>query len=376
MKLLHVAIAITALFTTAQAQNQAIDCSATQDLSLNPWRASGTAAPLRGSVGCVDVDVQAKRDKAAHPVFRDQDAVNIYGPMEAGFTSATPSMSCLGNNVVPGGIDTNTAEHIVDFLCGGAEIQVLDSCGGHAVPYHYHERMSCLYTSDPVSGHSTRIGTAGDGNGIYGKHIDGGIEPTDLDACGGRFGVTPDSNGEVVYYYPISALAPFSLGCYGPATVEQCRAMYPAKCGANTATIETITTKYGSGQYALDCPCFDPATNSNVPGVTERPGFLEPLPDSLPSDVPSQSPTGENSDEPYDGPPPNFIIMQPDDLQFFQEWTPPFTVKTNARVNFPDNDGNGLPNIDLLRTNGLQMMNAYTASPMCGTSRYSTITGK
>jgi len=72
---------------------------------------------------------------------------------------------------------------------------------------------------------------------------------------------------------------------------------------------------------------------------------------------------------------PNIIIMQPDDLPFLDEWTAPpnLPLDQDAEYKFP---AVGLPNIDSLRTNGLQMMQAYTASPMCGTSRYSTITGK
>ena len=59
--------------------------------------------------------------------------------------------------------------------------------------------MSCLYESDASTGHSTRVGTAFDGNGIYGKYIGKNEKvPTDLDACGGRTGVTPDSNGKSV----------------------------------------------------------------------------------------------------------------------------------------------------------------------------------
>lgn len=64
--------------------------------------------------------------------------------------------------------------------------------------------MSCLYKEDSANHHSTRVGTALDGNGIYGHNIDGGCAPTDLDACGGRTGVTPDSNGQEVYYYVIT----------------------------------------------------------------------------------------------------------------------------------------------------------------------------
>ena len=72
---------------------------------------------------------------------------------------------------------------------------------------------------------------------------------------------------------------------------------------------------------------------------------------------------------------PNIIIMQPDDLVYFDPWTPPpkNPITPNSTTPFPDY---GLPNIERLRLNGLQMMQAYTASPMCGTSRYSTVTGK
>ena len=72
---------------------------------------------------------------------------------------------------------------------------------------------------------------------------------------------------------------------------------------------------------------------------------------------------------------PNIIIMQPDDLKFFDTWTPPPKKPSNPNLVFPFPDW-GLPNIERLRKDGLQMMQAYTASPMCGTSRYSTITGK
>ncbi|GFH52542.1 hypothetical protein CTEN210_09018 [Chaetoceros tenuissimus] len=68
----------------------------------------------------------------------------------------------------------------------------------------------------------------------------------------------------------------------------------------------------------------------------------------------------------------NVIVMQPDDLEYFNAWTPPPNVRS-VTVEFPSV---GLPNIERLRKDGLQMMNAYTASPKCGTSRYSTITGK
>ncbi|CAJ1970017.1 unnamed protein product [Cylindrotheca closterium] len=86
------------------------------------------------------------------------------GFMEAGFTSTNPGMSCLGDTTLSGGLDTLLAEHIVKNFCSDDTISVLDACGGHAVPYHYHERMSCLYESDSDTGHSTPIPIQRDNN--------------------------------------------------------------------------------------------------------------------------------------------------------------------------------------------------------------------
>jgi len=121
------------------------------------------AAPLRGSVGCIDMAPLATRPTATAG-GSTVDANNIYGPMENGFSSAQPGASCLGSNVLKGGIDTNVAEAVMDAFCGGTFGTVLGYCGGHATPFHYHERMTCLYSAT-ASGHSSRIGTASDGNG-------------------------------------------------------------------------------------------------------------------------------------------------------------------------------------------------------------------
>ncbi|KAL3932273.1 MAG: hypothetical protein SGBAC_010927 [Bacillariaceae sp.] len=272
----------------ADGMGQGVTCTGTENLSTSV--AGPAAAPLRGSVGCVDQEAYGLRNTNTDPISQNQEAYNIYGPMEAGFTSSVPGMNCLGTTTVSGGIDTLLAENIVRNVCSDSTIEVLDACGGHATPYHYHERMSCLYESDASTGHSTRVGTAADGNGIYGLYIDGGALPTDLDACGGRFGVTPDSDGATVYYYPIKAYAPFTLGCYGPvASVDECRALYD--CDSND--IETITTEFGSGQYTLDCPCFD-SNQSNVVGQG-FPGYLDPSLEGTSGVNDSGTPSGPTS---------------------------------------------------------------------------------
>lgn len=124
--------------------------------------------------------------------------------LQAGFSADQTKtlFGCIPGITVAGGLDTLTAEQIVTKTCNlPASTTVLDACGGHANPYHYHERMTCLYDADPTTGHSTRIGTMLDGNGLYGKYVAKDTLPTDLDACGGRKGVTPDSGGKEVYYY-------------------------------------------------------------------------------------------------------------------------------------------------------------------------------
>ena len=62
------------------------------------------------------------------------------------------------------------------------------------------------------------------------------------DICNGRFGVTPDSNGEEVYYYVVTHEAPFTAGCFGGAhgvaTLEECRSLY-SDCEPLTALLCT-----------------------------------------------------------------------------------------------------------------------------------------
>ena len=85
---------------------------------------------------------------------------------------------------------------------------------------------------------------------------------------------------------------------------------------------------------------------------------------------------------------PNIIVIQPDDHLFLEEWNPPArfefdTVPPSSMTSIPSEEKSEqpsyispVPNINRLRNNGLEMTNAYAASTMCGTSRYSTLTGR
>jgi hypothetical protein len=138
-----------------------------------------------------------------------------------------------------------------------------------------NERMSCLYTADPTTGHFTRIGT-NPATATASTACTSTAESADLNYCGGRFGVTPDSNGQVVYDYPVKVAALLSHGCDDLVTTHASLfALYLTTCGS-AATVETVTTVYGPGPYACDCPCYD-ANGSNVVGKTGRPANLAPV---------------------------------------------------------------------------------------------------
>jgi len=148
----------------------------------------------------------------------------------------------------------------------GQWVGLLDECGGHTREYHFHERLSCLYDlANKKGGHSTQIGQALDSQFLYGKWESKNQLPH-LDACGGHFGVTPDSAGKSVYHYHVQENAPFTFGCYGPnkdgslVTLQQCRNLYS---GCGDGDLITYHLSDRSVEYDAWCPCYD-ATGSNV----------------------------------------------------------------------------------------------------------------
>mmetsp|Transcript_44489 Transcript_44489/g.100534 ORF Transcript_44489/g.100534 Transcript_44489/m.100534 type:complete len:387 (-) Transcript_44489:105-1265(-) len=239
------------------------------------------AASLLGKVGLTTATGTDSRSGITFAVDED-----IYGPFEAGFSSQQDGiLEGLGCNPgslghVAGGIDTYTAEQMVAQQCSitlprvenNQYVSLLDECGGHTRDYHFHEKLSCLYSMS--GGHSAQVGKASDDQYIYGKWEDYSSSTLPLlDACGGHFGVTPDSGSAVVYHYHVQDNPPFTLGCFGPkqnndgtfalVTVAECRALYSG-CG-NGDTV-TVTLPSGAVQYDPWCPCYD-GGGSNVGNV-------------------------------------------------------------------------------------------------------------
>lgn len=96
--------------------------------------------------------------------------------------------------------------------------EVLDSCEGHperSGQYHYHNHATCL--DDPGMGHSTLVGYAYDGFGIFGRRGEAGrwLADTDLDVCHGHVHtVIWDGDTVTLYHYHTTDEYPYTLGCY------------------------------------------------------------------------------------------------------------------------------------------------------------------
>lgn len=96
-------------------------------------------------------------------------------------------------------------------------IPFIDACGGHPLPtetqYHYHGIPFCITDAIDTPGeHSAIVGYLFDGHAIYGPQDVDGEEPTDLDACLGHTGPTPEFE-EDTYPYHVTSTANYISEC-------------------------------------------------------------------------------------------------------------------------------------------------------------------
>lgn len=247
------------------------------------------AAALRGDVGCSTV---AGVETYSHELLKKGDSIpkdaHIFGPFEAGFgvmqKSIIEGWGCSDATVVyddAGGLDIDIAEKKAAYKCGiqlprtvgTTYFGLVGPCGGHTSDYHFHVRLSCLYEASGA--HSTAVGVSGQWN-LYGKWEDFTNKKLPLlDACGGQFGVTPDSASKTVYHYHVQDKPPFTIGCHGPSasgglvSVAACRKLYP-KCSEAPESIKVSAAETVS--YIRDCPCWD-ANGNNAGAITELPAM-------------------------------------------------------------------------------------------------------
>ncbi len=103
--------------------------------------------------------------------------------------------------------------------------EVWDTCWGHpnVAAYHYHAVSSCI--PDPGTGHSSLVGYAFDGFGIYGHRGEGGevLTNDDLDECHGHTHAIEWDGEEVeMYHYHATWEFPYVVGCFrGTSAVDR-----------------------------------------------------------------------------------------------------------------------------------------------------------
>ncbi len=223
---------------------------------------------------------------------------------------------------------------------GPQEVDGLNAVTGNGVPdarfWYGHAGGAYWHLHNPHMGKEfvssdTLLGYAMDGFPIYGPLDNQSLSK--LDPCNGLY------NNDGKYQYHVRTVDQVD------GDIEYCNGINPETnwnyiLGCYSGSVANSAV-YDSTSYKLDDDCF----------------------------------IDEDPVQARKGTKPNIIIMQPDDLPFFDKFTPPPNnpSEPDLKIEIPDY---GLPNIDSLRLNGLQMMQAYAASPMCGTSRYSTLTGK
>lgn len=102
--------------------------------------------------------------------------------------------------------------------------EIQDSCQGHPErdgAYHYHSVTTCL--EDQGKEHSTLVGYAFDGFGIYGHRGENGkmLTNADLDACHGHtHTIEWDGKQEQLYHYHATWEYPYTVGCYRGTPVK------------------------------------------------------------------------------------------------------------------------------------------------------------
>lgn len=96
--------------------------------------------------------------------------------------------------------------------------EIQDSCQGHPErdgAYHYHSVTTCM--EDRGKAHSTLVGYAFDGFGIYGHRGEDGemLTNAELDACHGHtHEIEWNGKREKLYHYHATWEYPYTVGCY------------------------------------------------------------------------------------------------------------------------------------------------------------------
>jgi len=158
-----------------------------------------------------------------------------------GTTNSNPPKGAIGiaiNGVaIYGNADATNGDAYIN------ESKTFDKCGGHPQgqgDYHYHAEPGADCVFKNTSGqHSPMFGLMYDGIPIYGTLGDGGVVPTDLDACGGH---VDKAYPFYHYHLPNGKAFPYSLTC-----LKGC--IYTVTAGQSLTAVTASTCKLDTKQY-------------------------------------------------------------------------------------------------------------------------------
>ncbi|GMI18780.1 hypothetical protein TrLO_g13316 [Triparma laevis f. longispina] len=224
----------------------------------------GSSAPGNNDVLCIEQTIPTVTGSTASDIptlgraaMTISGGVNIYSAFEAGFNDcAIDGMPCACNEEsCDAGLDVGACEAHLHHSCT-SHVSVgmfMDTCGGHADPYHIHTDPVCNYETDTATGHSTLLGISMDGS-VYHYHVS--------DYAG----------------YPFT----WTLGCYGnpttPVDLTTCESLYDSYAtGADTSTIYTDVNSEGL-VVKLWCPCFEVPVFEGSPVTDYIAGVLNATP--------------------------------------------------------------------------------------------------
>ena len=89
------------------------------------------------------------------------------GSCQSGADLATCAKELFATCEEFNGGDPDTAN--TGVLQEDGTIDLVNDCGGHANPLHYHTDMFCHYNSNDSTPHSAIVGVMNDGRGMYRK---------------------------------------------------------------------------------------------------------------------------------------------------------------------------------------------------------------
>jgi hypothetical protein len=202
------------------------------------WSSHSVTVTKSGSTRTISGNGLPSHTTGVYPIARTDDAYTYdtnphaiasrslsLGLRASPTVASTPG--CLGGGAI--GIMLTGTVFFDAFDAGGRDApahETLDSCQGHPQASglnHYHALSDCVAALDAGTGHSSLIGYAYDGFGVYGLRGSDGqtLTSAQLDECHGHtHTITWDGTSTSMYHYHATYDFPYLVACYKGGVVN------------------------------------------------------------------------------------------------------------------------------------------------------------